>query len=104
MYFFLEQLLPCRWRLAGSAMSNAKKRPAIYIGSDCCIWIGNTSDTAIQCDPGELFGFGTGAFEEKAVSQLDVMFFFLLCACFFVSGDWVMLCREWEKKMLLVFV
>ena len=63
-------------------MSNAKKRPAIYIGSDCCIWIGNTSDTAIQCDPGELFGFGTGAFEEKAVSQLDVMVFFCFVRVF----------------------
>ena len=48
----------------------SRRRPAIYIGSDFSIWIGNTSESDIQCDPGELFGFGTGAFEEKAVSHL----------------------------------
>ncbi|CAK9075367.1 unnamed protein product, partial [Durusdinium trenchii] len=42
-----------------------KKRPAIVIAQDFSIWIGNTSEQSVTFEPGELLGFGTGAFEEK---------------------------------------
>lgn len=47
-----------------------KKRPAIVIAQDFSIWIGNTSEQSVTFEPGELLGFGTGAFEEKVISAL----------------------------------
>ncbi|CAK9054749.1 FO synthase subunit 1 [Durusdinium trenchii] len=46
-----------------------KKRPAIVIAQDFSIWIGNTSEQSVTFEPGELLGFGTGAFEEKVISD-----------------------------------
>ena len=44
------------------------KKPAVVIGDDFSIWVGNTSDAAITLAAGELFGFGRGVYEQKQVS------------------------------------
>lgn len=46
------------------------KRPSIIISDTYEVWIGNTTDAALNLTCGELFGFGTGLFEPKAVSAL----------------------------------
>ena len=51
-----------------------RKRPAIVIGDDFSVWIGNTTDAAVTVECGELFGFGTGSYEEKVVSFLSCIF------------------------------
>ena len=54
------------------------------------IWVGNTSDQDIRIVPGELFGFGTGQFEEVTKGRcliavsFQVLFSFLFC-CFLNS-------------------
>ena len=55
------------------------KKPAVVISDDYSLWIGNTSDASLTVSAGELFGFGRGSYEQKAVSpclslpQLHVM-------------------------------
>ena len=48
----------------------AGRRPAIAIGNDFSIYVGNTTDTEISLTAGELFGFGRGTFEQKVVSLI----------------------------------
>ena len=66
-------------RLADCPMSG--KKPAVVISDDHSVWIGNTTDASLTVSPGELFGFGRGSYEQKAVSpclslpQLLVMLF-----------------------------
>lgn len=44
------------------------KKPAVAIGHDFSVYVGNPSDAEITLTAGELFGFGRGAFEQKVVS------------------------------------
>lgn len=44
------------------------KKPAIAIGDDWSLWVGNLTDTQLDIKAGELFGFNKGIFEEKIVS------------------------------------
>lgn len=47
-------------------MKNGK--PAVVITDGLEIWLGNTSDQNLRVAAGELFGFGTGQFEEVTKS------------------------------------
>ena len=49
--------------------AGVSKKPAIAIGNDWSIWIGNLTDTPLDLKPSELFGFGRGVYEEKIVSD-----------------------------------
>lgn len=44
------------------------KKPAIAIGDDWSLWLGNLTDAQMELKAGELFGFNKGVFEEKIVS------------------------------------
>ena len=43
------------------------KKPAIIIGADFSVWVGNTQDTPMTLPAGELFGFGRGTYEQKEI-------------------------------------
>lgn len=97
------------WRLAGTAMT--RKKPTVFIASDHSIWIGNTSDEDFQCEPGEVFGFGTGAFEEKAIGNSLVPLNLRLLKCLKVLAlssffaIWPVQDvqeRQWPKNLVLV--
>ena len=42
-------------------------KPAIAITTDFAIHVGNTTDADITLEPGELFGFGRGVYEQKQI-------------------------------------
>lgn len=42
-------------------------KPALVLTTGFDLWIGNTSDSQLAVEPGELFGFSTGAYEEVTV-------------------------------------
>ncbi len=44
------------------------KKPAIIIDDQYQLWIGNLTDSHLDLQPGELFGFGRGSFTQKIVS------------------------------------
>eukprot|EP00438_Fugacium_kawagutii_P023793 Skav228140 [mRNA] locus=scaffold2683:22736:26272:- [translate_table: standard] len=39
-------------------------KPALVLTSSYDLWVGNTSDSQLPLEPGELFGFSTGAYED----------------------------------------
>ena len=47
----------------------ANKKPAIVIDENFAVWVGNLTDATLKLEPGELFGFGRGAWEEKQVRR-----------------------------------
>lgn len=82
-------------------MKNGK--PAVVITDGLEIWLGNTSDQNLRVAAGELFGFGTGQFEEvtKSGCLIDGSFqilFWFLCLFFemwaaFHANIWAILSR-----------
>lgn len=82
----------------------SRKKPAIYIGSDFSIWMGNTSDSDVQYDPGELFGFGTGVFEEKAVSDLVPIGRFLIFLVSAGGSQYRLFIRGWVVNLVEVML
>lgn len=55
-------------RLGFSEGKNGK--PWLCVGSNYHVWLGNLSDSPMNLEAQELFGFGLGSFEERAVSRL----------------------------------
>lgn len=51
-------------------------KPALVLSNTFELWLGNTSDTQLQVDPGELFGFSTGSYEEVTVASHLAFFLF----------------------------
>ena len=45
----------------------AGKKPQIAIGEDFSIYVGNSTDSELVLEAGELFGFGRGIFEQREV-------------------------------------
>ena len=52
-------------RKAGCGASG--KKPPILIDETFGVWVGNLTDADITLEPGELFGFGRGSYEQKEV-------------------------------------
>ena len=77
-WFFMHGLLFLHARKAECPAVG--KKPAIIIGNDFSIWIGNTSDAHLDVK-GELFGFGRGTYEEKIVSNLLSISFVVIALC-----------------------
>lgn len=48
-------------------------KPTILVTKEYKIYLGNLTDEAVELTAGELFGFGTGAFEVKLISGSVVL-------------------------------
>ena len=58
-------------RLA-TCLGKPNKSPQIAITSNLSVWLG-AGDADLSLEPGELFGFGTGAFEEVVVRSAGML-------------------------------
>eukprot|EP00438_Fugacium_kawagutii_P007288 Skav235682 [mRNA] locus=scaffold280:19379:22054:+ [translate_table: standard] len=55
----------------GSVAMRANK-PALVLTSDFDLWAGNSGDTQLNLEPGELFGFSTGQYEDATLNRFFV--------------------------------
>ena len=68
-------------------------RPSVLIGANYHVWIGNPENEAANYPAQELFGLGTGDFEERPATQNDKSFI-----PFWFDSDLSLL--SYEKKLL----